>query len=72
MRLTAFARLGEVPCPALTTALASSLHRLDLFSTALTSQQLEAVLEGAGPPLKELSLFSLVRPSSTSPWTWPR
>ena len=52
-------RLGEVPCPALTTALASSLHRLDLSSTALTSQQLEAVLEGAGPPLKELSLFSL-------------
>ena len=44
---------------ALRTALAPSLHRLDLSSTGLTSQQLEAVLECAGPPLSELSLFSL-------------
>lgn len=51
-------RLGEVEAEALQAAV-SSLERLDLSSTALTAEQLEAVLEAAAPPLKELSLFSL-------------
>jgi len=52
-------RLGEVEVEALQALSVSCLQRLDLSSTALTAEQLEAVLEAAAPPLKELSLFSL-------------
>ena len=51
-------RMAEVPASALEAA-AARLERLDLSSTGLTAGQLEAVLVSAGPPLKELSLFSL-------------
>ena len=51
-------RLGEVEVEALEAGV-PCLQRLDLSSTALTAEQLEAVLEAAAPPLKELSLFSL-------------